>query len=215
MNRGTSRWPRGWSCGTTSSSRATPTRRSRCGTSSPARVCRLCQVRRERAQRQSGCHLPQDALLTYVAIVNLSNCQNRTWPDDIWRRKLLPFPILFPIATSECNKWSRCLSSCAFGLLHSARLHTLFLWSLFIWQFLFFSSSYLQFSQNTFIWCHVSPEPSFDSGSNKHQSAVTCLQFNSKFVITSSDDGTVKLWDVKTGEWKWKSIFFRLNQHGR
>ncbi|CAB4062374.1 FBXW7 [Lepeophtheirus salmonis] len=31
------------------------------------------------------------------------------------------------------------------------------------------------------------------SGHNKHQSAVTCLQFNSKFVITSSDDGTVKL----------------------
>ena len=38
------------------------------------------------------------------------------------------------------------------------------------------------------------------SGSNKHQSAVTCLQFNKKFVITSSDDGTVKLWDLKRGE---------------
>lgn len=37
-------------------------------------------------------------------------------------------------------------------------------------------------------------------GTNKHQSAVTCLQFNSRFVVTSSDDGTVKLWDVKTGE---------------
>ena len=37
-------------------------------------------------------------------------------------------------------------------------------------------------------------------GPNKHQSAVTCLQFNSKFVITSSDDGTVKLWDVKNGK---------------
>lgn len=37
-------------------------------------------------------------------------------------------------------------------------------------------------------------------GPNKHQSAVTCLQFNSRFVVTSSDDGTVKLWDVKTGE---------------
>ena len=37
-------------------------------------------------------------------------------------------------------------------------------------------------------------------GPNKHQSAVTCLQFNNRFVITSSDDGTVKLWDVKTGE---------------
>ena len=38
------------------------------------------------------------------------------------------------------------------------------------------------------------------TGTNKHQSAVTCLQFNNKFVVTSSDDGTVKLWDVKTGE---------------
>ena len=38
------------------------------------------------------------------------------------------------------------------------------------------------------------------SGPNKHQSAVTCLQFNNKFVITSSDDGTVKLWDVRTGQ---------------
>ena len=38
------------------------------------------------------------------------------------------------------------------------------------------------------------------SGPNKHQSAVTCLQFNKKFVITSSDDGTVKIWDLKTGE---------------
>lgn len=37
-------------------------------------------------------------------------------------------------------------------------------------------------------------------GHFKHQSAVTCLQFNTRFVITSSDDGTVKLWDVRTGE---------------
>lgn len=37
------------------------------------------------------------------------------------------------------------------------------------------------------------------TGPNKHQSAVTCLLFNSRFVITSSDDGTVKLWDVQTG----------------
>ena len=33
----------------------------------------------------------------------------------------------------------------------------------------------------------------------KHQSAVTCLQFNKKFVITSSDDGTVKMWSLRTG----------------
>jgi len=38
------------------------------------------------------------------------------------------------------------------------------------------------------------------AGVNKHQSAVTCLQFNRTFVVTSSDDGTVKLWDLKTGE---------------
>lgn len=38
------------------------------------------------------------------------------------------------------------------------------------------------------------------AGHNKHQSAVTCLQFNRKFVITSSDDGTVKLWSLTTGE---------------
>lgn len=41
---------------------------------------------------------------------------------------------------------------------------------------------------------------SFLTGPNKHRSAVTCLQFNNKFVVTSSDDGTVKLWDVRTGE---------------
>lgn len=38
------------------------------------------------------------------------------------------------------------------------------------------------------------------AGPFKHLSAVTCLQFNNRFVITSSDDGTVKLWDVRTGE---------------
>ena len=58
------------------------------------------------------------------------------------------------------------------------------------------------------------------AGPNKHSSAVTCLQFNSNFVITSSgmlnkllfdfysnsfnfcikDDGTVKLWSLQTGE---------------
>lgn len=38
------------------------------------------------------------------------------------------------------------------------------------------------------------------AGPFKHQSAVTCLQFNSRFVVTSSDDGTVKLWDVRTGQ---------------
>ena len=29
---------------------------------------------------------------------------------------------------------------------------------------------------------------------------MTCLQFNNKFCITSSDDGTVKLWELSTGE---------------
>ncbi len=37
-------------------------------------------------------------------------------------------------------------------------------------------------------------------GRNKHLSAVTSLQFTDDFVVTSSDDGTVKLWDIKTGD---------------
>ena len=37
-------------------------------------------------------------------------------------------------------------------------------------------------------------------GPNKHLSAVTSLQFTENFVITSSDDGSVKLWDLRTGE---------------
>ena len=45
-------------------------------------------------------------------------------------------------------------------------------------------------------YLHASSPP----GPYKHRSAVTCLQFNNKFVVTSSDDGTVKLWDVRTGE---------------
>ena len=36
---------------------------------------------------------------------------------------------------------------------------------------------------------------------NKHNSAVTSLQYCGKFIITSSDDGTVKLWNAETGEW--------------
>lgn len=41
----------------------------------------------------------------------------------------------------------------------------------------------------------------FPSGPNKHQSAVTCLQFCRGLVLSSSDDGTVKLWDLRTGAW--------------
>ncbi len=37
-------------------------------------------------------------------------------------------------------------------------------------------------------------------GSHKHLSAVTSLQFTDHFVVTSSDDGTVKLWDLITGD---------------
>ena len=37
-------------------------------------------------------------------------------------------------------------------------------------------------------------------GPHKHQSAVTSLQFTENFVVTSSDDGSVKLWDIKTGD---------------
>ena len=35
-------------------------------------------------------------------------------------------------------------------------------------------------------------------GAHKHQSAVTSLQFTENFVVTSSDDGSVKVWDIKT-----------------
>ena len=37
-------------------------------------------------------------------------------------------------------------------------------------------------------------------GPNCHESAVTSLQFTEKFIITSSDDGTVKLWDLRAGD---------------
>lgn len=30
---------------------------------------------------------------------------------------------------------------------------------------------------------------------------MTCLQFCRGLVLSSSDDGTVKLWDLKTGSW--------------
>ena len=50
-------------------------------------------------------------------------------------------------------------------------------------------------------WFHLAKTSIiYFSGPNKHQSAVTCLQFNKKFVITSSDDGTVKIWDLKSGD---------------
>uniref|UniRef100_A0A8C5GL95 F-box/WD repeat-containing protein 7-like n=1 Tax=Gouania willdenowi TaxID=441366 RepID=A0A8C5GL95_GOUWI len=39
------------------------------------------------------------------------------------------------------------------------------------------------------------------TGPNKHGSAVTCLQFCRGLVLSSSDDGTVKLWDLRTGVW--------------
>lgn len=34
----------------------------------------------------------------------------------------------------------------------------------------------------------------------KHESAVTSVHFDQNFVVTSSDDGTVKLWDLHTGQ---------------
>ena len=57
------------------------------------------------------------------------------------------------------------------------------------------------FAEKQRISLSIPPSVSFPPpGPHKHQSAVTCLQFNKNFVITSSDDGTVKLWDLKTGE---------------
>ena len=37
-------------------------------------------------------------------------------------------------------------------------------------------------------------------GPHCHESAVTSLQFTDRFIVTSSDDGTVKLWDLQTGK---------------
>ncbi|KAJ4948430.1 hypothetical protein JOQ06_019964 [Pogonophryne albipinna] len=56
-------------------------------------------------------------------------------------------------------------------------------------------------------WFLGTPTPRSECGTsgaespNKHQSAVTCLQFCRGLVLSSSDDGTVKLWDLKTGSW--------------
>lgn len=37
-------------------------------------------------------------------------------------------------------------------------------------------------------------------GDKKHTSAITSVYFNNRHIITSSDDGTVKLWDLSNGE---------------
>lgn len=37
-------------------------------------------------------------------------------------------------------------------------------------------------------------------GRNKHASAVTWVQVVLNYVVSSGDDGTVKLWDLKTGD---------------
>ena len=51
------------------------------------------------------------------------------------------------------------------------------------------------------------------TGDSKHESAVTSLQLHGKFVVTSSDDGTVKLWDAKTGQ-VIKICYFIVNIQG-
>lgn len=62
---------------------------------------------------------------------------------------------------------------------------------------------------------------------NYFKSAVTSLQYGGKFIVTSSDDGTVKLWNAETGKhirdlvslesrrnggvvWRIKGFFFKL-----
>jgi WD40 repeat protein len=40
----------------------------------------------------------------------------------------------------------------------------------------------------------------FFLGRNKHASAVTWVQVVLNYVVSSGDDGTVKLWDLKTGD---------------
>jgi WD40 repeat protein len=37
-------------------------------------------------------------------------------------------------------------------------------------------------------------------GRNKHASAVTWVQVVLNYVVSSGDDGTVKLWDLETGD---------------
>jgi F-box and WD-40 domain protein CDC4 len=32
-----------------------------------------------------------------------------------------------------------------------------------------------------------------------HDNSVTCLQFDDRFIVSGGNDGRVKLWDVKTG----------------
>ncbi|XP_061921790.1 F-box/WD repeat-containing protein 7-like isoform X2 [Entelurus aequoreus] len=51
-------------------------------------------------------------------------------------------------------------------------------------------------------------------GPNKHQSAVTCLQFCRDLVLSSSDDGTVKLWDLRTGAWLRDVVALQSRQSG-
>lgn len=52
-------------------------------------------------------------------------------------------------------------------------------------------------------------------GPNKHQSAVTCLQFCRGLVLSSSDDGTVKLWDLRSGAWLRDVVALQSRGSGR
>jgi WD40 repeat protein len=51
-------------------------------------------------------------------------------------------------------------------------------------------------------------------GRNKHASAVTWVQVVLNYVVSSGDDGTVKLWDLETGDFIRNLVTLESNGNG-